>query len=924
MKSKSKHRSLETFINDLLDVTNTRSKKERKMLELYNIKQTLYHSRQSLPAIQSAMLRLAYIAMTGNPIDFGLEKIIILLNSKKFQSIRIGWLAFIIFNITDEISLRPIIQILQQQLLSYENEAIQCLSLSVVSQVFSRMILDVVGPVVVQIAVSPKTSENARKKALIISGKVYQITREPHLISVLAPALSIYLGYGSHSIRMATATLTVNLMSLQPGAFSDVFEKVLDQLYQLYNSSNNDMGFTNFENNDAVINEDYEGTPSPWYSRQLIRILRYKSNWDFQELSKIDAVAMALFNRTGEKLSIRPALAYFIVFSEMASLLSMIPIPEHTIVRCAKTLVRYLENDRGTMIYFALNSLNRLFHTNPRIGSSISDCLDTLYKLIHNDDSEVCMNSLNLLVNLSTEENSKEIVEKLIQFLPSSPLFIRKHLCSVISNLAKKANDPIFYVDTIVELLFEEGDECDDSTWQTAVSLVDEDKSLQNHTIDLTLNLMKKALRPSEQLMKLTVYVAGEYVSEKVNRIVSFIQARFPLQSPQVQAMMVTAMAKVSIRFPAFLNQCQNFLRYCTASPLIEVSDRAKQYSTMLDIMPLHAHLLLKRMPNDMGEDILSKMLDTVRGVARGDEEGVSTFTFDENEARMMPIESNEQLIQNFLLIGSGYIFHDMFLRVHLELDYKPPIVSSLLSFENAEQLPLTEITVQIVTNEDILHKASPFPAFIEQRSVVDVNIDFLLVNVTSCFPVLNVAFKCGGISHLSQVAIPLSFQRVVQSVKINPDSFKTQWSALSNPNLTAEIPIPVTSLDPASSEFNHADEEEEEANLNGKQDIQNVIDVARAEIELVLRSRLGLEPNYDLELPDCFIGGCGVYRVRKGPIVLMVIIEYNPQKSPNFAVCRIKSNNEKGLREAVGQLIPQQQQMMQMQMQFDPSLQNQ
>ena len=53
------------------------------------------------------MLRLAYIAMTGNPIDFGLEKIIILLNSKKFQSIRIGWLAFIIFNITDEISLIP-------------------------------------------------------------------------------------------------------------------------------------------------------------------------------------------------------------------------------------------------------------------------------------------------------------------------------------------------------------------------------------------------------------------------------------------------------------------------------------------------------------------------------------------------------------------------------------------------------------------------------------------------------------------------------------------------------------------------------------------------------------------------------------------------------------------------------------------------
>ena len=98
-----------------------------------------------------------------------------------------------------------------------------------------------------------------------------------------------------------------------------------------------------------------------------------------------------------------------------------------------------------------------------------------------------------------------------------------------------------------------------------------------------------------------------------------------------------------------------------------------------------------------------------------------------------------------------------------------------------------------------------------------------------------------------------------------------------------------------------------------------NLLEIAKSEIEMTLRSRLGLEPNYDLELPEGFIGGCGVYRVRKAPVVLMVIVEYSPAKCPTAAICRVRSNSEKGLVVAIQQLIPQQQEMGQVQ----PMMQN-
>ena len=871
-KSKRNQKSLDTFIQQLLNKKNPTTKKQQISLELFNIKQVFFNHKSSTSSILNAMHKLTYISMMGEPINFGIEQISILVSSNQYKHIQIGWLAFVTFDIRDEDAINVILPILQKQLVSYDNECIQCLALSVVSQMFCKEILDVIGPEVAEVAVSPKTSEFARKKALIVIDKIFQITHDPSLVEKLAPALVIYIEHESLAIRMATATLTVGLMSSLAGVFSDVFDSALDQLYQLYNPNPN--------SEIEKINQDYEGTRSPWYSKQLIRILRFKTNWSFEETSKIDHVAKSLFTRTGEKLPIRPALSYFIVFSEMVSLIPMIQrIPETTIERCITTLSRYLESDRHYMIYFALDSLNHLFHTNPAISKSAINYLPIIDRLIRNDDPQVVTNSLILLKFLSTTENSRQTVEKLIQFLPFSPINIREILCNTISLLCERANDPFFYVDVIVEMLFEVGDKCDESTWQTAISWIDKDQEHQNHAIELTLSYMKKALRPSEQLMKLTIYIAGEFLSDLkiVPEIVKFITRRFALQTSSVQAMMVTAIAKICSRFPNYLNECLNFLEYCFDSKDAEVSDRAQQYYVMIRDLSLYLPILLQRMPPEMTEETLIENLKLLFATSKG-ETNISTFQPDDDDKNLAINEANEDLLNGFIYFNSGYVFHDFFVRVHLTLNFDVPNIDASLTFENPGVLPLTNLQMQVVSGKDIQSSFSSIPNLINSKSLIaNIPIQFTLLNITNFFPKVILNFQCGGNEYKSVITIPLFFSKIVHSSPISPEAFLAKWSTILNKQLFGEIKVPLKIQD---------------------ENIDQVIN----ELHLSMQNTLGFIP-IDLGFKGQ-IGGYGVYKAKNKSVSFMARF----MLLPNHEECsiQIKSSTPIGVSIALSLFMPQ------------------
>lgn len=870
MKSQPKNDSFQSFIVSLHNKKDNRSRKQEVLLELYQIKQFFLNPKTNLSIIENSILKLAYVVMLGDKIDFGIEHIKNLITSNHYQFVRIGWLAFMIFDIRNEKNIIDIIQILQKQLASFDNEPVQSLVLSVISQIFSHSVLESVGPNVAQIAVSPRSSEFARKKALIMSGRIYQETKDPTIISILTPALPIYLGYGSYSIRMSTATLIVILMSSQPGAFSDLFTQVLDLLYHFY------------QPNEDTLTEDYKGTPSPWFSKQLIQILRFKLVWNQEELSKISFVTTCLFNRAGEKLPIRAALSYFIVFSEIVTLISMIPIQKDVITKCAATLSRYLESERYHMIYFALNSLNRLFRTNPDISVVVRKSLPTLFKLIKHHDTQMVSDSINLLVHLSTVDNYKEIVGELIKLIPSSQTTIRVLLCKQITLLAERADDTLFYTDTIVQILFKAGDYCDDTTWKTAVNFLENNPYLQMHTIDHALSMLNDFTHPPEQFLKFTIYISGEYICEKIDQIFSYIISSFSRQSHPVQTMMVTAMAKIISRNPPFYERGTQFLQKCANTLHPYVMHSARQYLVMLSLIPNNMANILKKMPSHMGEDMLNDMIDKIIGQNRSD----SGF------AMMKP---NEKFLENFIFASRGYIYHDSFIRLSIDLSFADAIVKCTVQVENIiDQLALTDVTVQVVTNEDILSRSTPLSNVIPPRKITLFKIEFLYTNPTIAFPYLNFAFKCGGQNQFSVIPLPIFLHKAVRNTNINTEQFNSHWNLLTNPQLMADISIHLRC--PFYRDNNFEDQS-----------------IAWKEIELILKKSIGLEFSTNLELPNCLKGSHGILKLHELLVEFYAIIEYQPKKDPYTSIIHVKSNTEKGLSMIVMQLSEENSQLAQM-----------
>ena len=111
MKSQPKNDSFQSFIVSLHNKKDNRSRKQEVLLELYQIKQFFLNPKTNLSIIENSILKLAYVVMLGDKIDFGIEHIKNLITSNHYHFVRIGWLAFMIFDIRNEKNILDIIQI---------------------------------------------------------------------------------------------------------------------------------------------------------------------------------------------------------------------------------------------------------------------------------------------------------------------------------------------------------------------------------------------------------------------------------------------------------------------------------------------------------------------------------------------------------------------------------------------------------------------------------------------------------------------------------------------------------------------------------------------------------------------------------------------------------------------------------------------
>ena len=785
------------FRQDLARIPyQSRKYNESIQKELFAIKSDLIKKKRCCSLVTSVQ-RLAYMAMIGVEIDFGIREILDLAQDKHYQARAIGWLALVFVASESEYWMELIIQILQEQLIDHDNPAFQCLALSTVSQIFSVDLYRTVGAKVADLATSPRSSDIVKKKAILVLGQIYKETKDHDLMDKFRPGITSFLQSSSFSIRLATATTTFTMMTLHPGVFPEVFPLALTQLRYLLVEGANDK---------LIQAEMYQEMPSPWYVKQLIKILGFKTSWTEDETTVLDEVAGALLKRIGERVSLRIAQTYFIVFSEIITLFSKQRVTRNVADRCVSMLVRYLEtekNERKVLHYFALDSLHKFLLANQSVIESVQNkAREALYGTLSSQDYHVSALSFKLLFIIGRgSQFGKEIVEKLIAFLPNSSWEVRADLCETIIKLAESLEDWSFCVHAVIQVLFEAGDYCSDVLWTTAARRIATDFSLHNYAVKMALIYANKCVCPPEQLVKFVLYISGEccHTKETVTSILQFITGRIAFQPPGVQAMMVTTVMKIFSRhieeFRNNVEQAVKFFNSQAQSPDIEVSERAKQYCWILTEIPEQAGDLLRCVPGDFSASTFDELWADVLESCRC-EAGVSQFNCETCDDE--PMEFDEAMLADFMCVGSGMIYQDMSISVSANLQVSSGEVTCLFQFENRGILDLTNVKLHVDPPPEMQVVCDTHSETIRAQEQISAKVEFSVYGIPSRFPVVSLSFSCVSTERSISVPLPINVILMMESVKISSQLFIEKWTHIRDSQLESKFSMPLETENPS------------------------------------------------------------------------------------------------------------------------------
>ena len=840
----------------------SRKFKEAIQKELFAIK-TIFLKQKRGAELVTAVEKMAYLVLVGAEIDFGLTEILELAQSKKYKTRAAAWVALVFMGIQDDLAIQKVTDILQEQLLCYDKQWFQCLALTTISQIFSLDLYRAVGTKVADLAISPKSGDFVKKKAILVLGQIYKETKEQILLDKFGPGICAFLNSQSFAVRLAAATTTFTMMRLHPGSFPEVFPVALNQLHYMLVEGVND----------KVIQEQmYCEMPSPWYVKQLIKILGFKTTWTEEESKMLDSVAEALLRRIGEKVSLSIARTYFIVFSEIIMLFSKKRVTKDIADKVVSMLVRYLgtdNNETKLLHYFALDSLHKFLLANQSIIMSVQEVRTALYTTLSSQDSQISSLSFRLLFIIGRGSRcGKEIVNKLVAFLPHSSWEVKPGLCATTIQLAESLNDWKFCVETVIKVLFEAGDYCPDALWTTTGRQVATDMSLHEDAVAKTLKYVTMTVCPPQQLVKFMLYICGEccHRPETIKLVLQFITSRIAFQPPSVQAMMVTTVMKIFSRhihdlFFSKIGPALEFFAAQANSQDIEVSERAKQYYCMLSEMPTKAGKVMECVPRSFDSSTFDELWDEL--INNEECQGVSQFDCQPSENES--IECAEDLVNAFLCVDTGPIYQDpsMSLYISLRLEFGSGQVQSVFQFENQGILPLTDVVVQIEVPPEMRVQVEPHETTIDAHKWIAINALFYIDNIPSCFPVMTVCFHCHSTERQIQVQVPIHVVRMITSVKVSSQVFIEKWMSIANSQLETKFSISINTSQP------------------------------RETADQLVRTLLGLEP-WDAERPRNSMLAYGRFTCVSGHIDILVMLSY-AQKGILDVVMR--SSSQHGLQ---------------------------
>ena len=853
-----KIKGLHKFISEVNDPKSAMTPEYRIQLELLKIKKSLLKKKKKkMYNTKKCVAKLCYIELYGCHVAFGFPQVLTLLRSLDLSDIFFGCLATVILIGNNKSFIAELIPEMRRFLSDTGNDLGICFALNAISCIESAEMADSLGPSIADIVIQPNVSEYARKKAMLTLAKIYQTTRQYPSIDRITPKLSSFLLSKSSGIVQCASTLILSIIRSQSNSIIDFFPIVIDQLYSIFIKNEYEKEIVRgkipcpflaiklfkilmFKSDWTDGEKDKIESVVTTLLNLIDLLIGSPSTNSKSNLTNTPVNAAPIITSSPSFVNYSSFLPSYMIFSEISDLASSVVFNKSITDRIIQRLISLIqlysplllqpksttsssrkqedlsnENDsiesycKGIdLCYFALDKLNLIIRSAPLSAFTMQPIVPILASMMRLRNILADVRALDLLYAIATNENGIQIAEEMIDFLPASPLYLRESLGTKAAVLIQSyGTDDMNSILILVKIL-KIGDKSlarSDIIWRFIVQTVYQKPSIQKQATEEVYDIVKSAVLPGPPLIKSSSFLIGEYFdicsSFNASNASELLFSIFKKADEQSQSMVLMALMKIAIKSADIRSNICNFFKKHIGSLSYEVAQRSKEYAKILSL----PEKVLKKIvlsPNSschVINDIFATK--TVKGeIPVKNENGLISPLFEDRK----DITIDDKLFNHFQSEDTGILLQNAHFIIRAAVRYDQPRLSMIVNIENLTTAPVVIKNFTIDSNDELRYRIVDIPFSIDSRNRSSIAIDFVMMDMTSRLPVLNLTIdkrvdKSGENNVSSEkvetvsTPLPIFFNRWFLPFDIDEESFMSRWASIVDPQMIggAQLVIP-------------------------------------------------------------------------------------------------------------------------------------
>lgn len=538
------------------------------------------------------LAKLMFIHMLGYPTHFGQMECLKLIASSGFPEKRIGYLGLMLLLDERQEVLMLVTNSLKNDL-NHSNQFIIGLALCALGNICSaEMARDLSGEVE---KLLQSSNSYIRKKAALCSVRI--LRKVPDLAdNFLKPATTL-LSDKHHGALIAGVKLCMELCNANASALEHFRMQTSTLVRTLKNMLTS--GYAH--------EYDVGGFTDPFLQIRLLRLLHVVGHNDANASDVMSDVLAQVATNTESNKNAGNAILYECVQTIMG-----IEATSGLRVLAINILGRFLSNRDNNIRYIALNMLLRVVSVDTQ---AVQRHRTTIVECVKDTDISIRKRALELVYALVNKSNVKSLTKELLEYLKTSDSDFKGVLTTKICSIVEKFSpNKIWYIDQMIKVMVEAGNYVTDAVINALVVVISNAIDLQGYTVR-TLFRSFQDWKGQESFAQVTVWCIGEFGEMLVNHVgeleaeepitvtesdaVDVVEkvVKDPRVKPETRAIALTALLKLSSRFPVCTGRIRDLILQSKGSFVLELQQRAIEFGSILAKHQNIKEALVERMP---------------------------------------------------------------------------------------------------------------------------------------------------------------------------------------------------------------------------------------------------------------------------------------------------------------------------------------